>query len=94
MSALSTDVLSVDTVDFLDVSEESVAIEKANQSAYEQESAFEKRRNYAIKEQKCMECGKHIEYVPQYCCSGFECGCGGLPIDPPVCDECWNNMGF
>lgn len=30
-----------------------------------------------------------IDYVPEMCCSGIECGCLGLPIDPPVCSiEC------
>lgn len=27
---------------------------------------------------------------PQYCCNGFDCGCQGLPIDPPFCsNECY-----
>ncbi len=25
---------------------------------------------------------------PKFCCSGSDCGCMGLPIDPPYCDEC------
>lgn len=27
-----------------------------------------------------MECGKPIEYEPEYCCDGRECGCSDLPI--------------
>ncbi len=23
------------------------------------------------------------------CCSGRDCGCMGLPIDPPICDKCY-----
>lgn len=27
----------------------------------------------------------------QFCCSGRECGCLGMPVDPPVCSEgCYN----
>ena len=33
-------------------------------------------------------CENEIE-KPISCCSGFECGCMGLPIDPPFCShEC------
>ncbi|UVI31195.1 hypothetical protein [Paenibacillus spongiae] len=38
---------------------------------------------------KCIECNAEIEdYEPEYCCSGWMCGCMGLPIDPPLCEEC------
>jgi hypothetical protein len=42
----------------------------------------------------CMICGKPIpEYIPQYCCDGWECNCHGLPIDPPVCsDQCFDKL--
>ena len=33
----------------------------------------------------CENCGKRIEV--RMCCSGRECGCMGLPIDPPVCSD-------
>ena len=40
----------------------------------------------------CMVCG--VEYYgpePQMCCSGRECGCMGMPIDPIICsEECYN----
>lgn len=37
----------------------------------------------------CDVCGIDIEI--QICCNGHECGCMGLPIDPPVCsEECYN----
>ena len=45
----------------------------------------------------CVVCGKEIEV--KMCCSGRDCGCGGQPIDPPVCDsndcydELMNNIG-
>lgn len=41
---------------------------------------------------KCMNCGTTIDYEPEYCCDGRECGCRGLPIDPPLCDKCWENV--
>lgn len=25
--------------------------------------------------------------TPQMCCSAHDCGCMGLPIEPPVCSE-------
>lgn len=33
----------------------------------------------------CEICGTEIEV--KMCCSGHECGCMGLPVDPPVCSE-------
>lgn len=41
---------------------------------------------------KCMECGIPIEYEPEYCCSGRECGCMGLLIEPPLCGICWDKL--
>jgi len=39
----------------------------------------------------CEICKTEIEI--KYCCSGHECGCMGLPIDPPVCsDKCYNEF--
>lgn len=41
----------------------------------------------------CMICNKELDYVVEYCC-GFpnpECGCRGLPVEPPVCsNECYD----
>jgi len=31
----------------------------------------------------CDICGKEIEV--RMCCDGKNCGCMGMPIDPPVC---------
>lgn len=44
----------------------------------------------------CMVCGKEfIGEEPKMCCSGRECGCMGLPIDPIVCsEECYDNLPF
>jgi hypothetical protein len=40
----------------------------------------------------CDGCGDFIkvtkDYEPSMCCSGFECGCYGMPIDPVFCYEC------
>ncbi len=35
----------------------------------------------------CWNCGKVEIPEPQTCCSGRECGCMGLPIDPPFCSK-------
>jgi len=39
----------------------------------------------------CMYCGKEFKgEEPKMCCSGRECACMGLPIEPVVCsDECY-----
>lgn len=37
---------------------------------------------------KCDVCGCIVEdYEPEYCCSGRECGCMGLPIGPCLCEK-------
>ena len=37
----------------------------------------------------CIYCNKPVEdYEPRFCCSGFECGCQGQPIDPPAHNHC------
>ena len=36
-------------------------------------------------------CTKEIP-KPVYCCNAFDCGCGGLPINPPFCSKgCYDN---
>lgn len=38
----------------------------------------------------CIACGKNVpEYKEERCCSGKDCACFGLPIEPCLCDECW-----
>jgi len=45
---------------------------------------------------KCYYCDdtlteEEIDYLnehAEFCCSGRECGCMGLPIDPPSCFKC------
>ena len=37
----------------------------------------------------CDICGTEIDI--QMCCSGDQCGCMGMPVDPPVCSaECYD----
>jgi len=37
----------------------------------------------------CAICEVEIEV--QMCCSGYQCGCMGMPVDPPVCSgECYD----
>jgi len=39
----------------------------------------------------CDICGTEIEI--QMCCSGHECGCKGMPVDPPVCsNKCYDEF--
>lgn len=35
----------------------------------------------------CLQCKKEFDFVAVYCCSGYECGCYGMPIDPPLCSK-------
>lgn len=37
--------------------------------------------------ERCYVCQKKnvYGYKPEYCCSGYMCGCYGLPIEPPLC---------
>ncbi len=41
-----------------------------------------------------MVCGtEFLGEEPQVCCSGRECGCMGMPIDPIICSEkCYNEL--
>ena len=38
----------------------------------------------------CLICSKPLpDYEPTFCCSGFECGCQGMPTEPWCCSvEC------
>lgn len=39
---------------------------------------------------KCVICGGVVdEFIPEYCCSGADCGCMDSPIDPPMHKSCW-----
>jgi len=41
---------------------------------------------------ECQKCGNQVlDYQPQLCCDGRECGCLGLPLEPCICTECWDN---
>lgn len=45
-------------------------------------------------ELSCMVCNtSFIGPEPEMCCSGRECGCMGMPIDPIVCStECYDKL--
>lgn len=46
---------------------------------------------WEIRRRKCLTCKGDLpeDYELQYCCSGWECGCYGLPIEPwTCCDAC------
>ena len=38
----------------------------------------------------CLICGKPVhDYIPDFCCGGYQCGCMGKPTNPCTCsDEC------
>lgn len=39
----------------------------------------------------CEICGTEIELT--ICCNGRECGCMGLPVEPPACsNECYDKL--
>lgn len=36
----------------------------------------------------CLICGAPVfGYEPSYCCSGRECACMGLPLEPCICSK-------
>jgi hypothetical protein len=45
-------------------------------------------------ELSCMVCGEiFMGPEPKMCCSGRDCGCMGMPIDPIICsEECYNKL--
>lgn len=45
-------------------------------------------------EYPCLICRKPVlDFEPQMCCSGWECGCMGMPTNPCVCsDKCWDAL--
>ena len=39
---------------------------------------------------ECIFCNKPVDdYIAEYCCDGYMCGCGGGPIEPPMHIECY-----
>jgi len=42
------------------------------------------------KSYRCLICQKPVlDYEPEYCCSGRDCGCRGQPMEPCICSsEC------
>jgi len=38
---------------------------------------------------KCLVCSGPMpeDYEPEFCCSGRDCGCRGLPTEPPICSK-------
>lgn len=43
----------------------------------------------------CVVCGNRFLWNWETCCSGQECACRGLPIEPAVCsNKCWDKYGW
>jgi len=48
----------------------------------------------AHKDDVCTDCGADIAWIPLYCCRSAAhaaqtlCGCGGDPVNEPLCGEC------
>ena len=44
----------------------------------------------------CNGCGIPLDveksYEPEWCCTGFECGCFGLPVNPVFCEDCLDEL--
>lgn len=56
------------------------------QAAWIRVQRFCNNRKFII---KCIECGRTLEnYKSRFCCHNTDCGCQGLPIDPPLCEAC------
>lgn len=50
-----------------------------------------KKEKNSFEEHDCWnkKCKKTFFGPPlEYCCTGRDCTCMGLPIEPPLCDEC------
>lgn len=42
-----------------------------------------------LTKQTCISCdAEFLGHEPDLCCSGSDCGCQGLPIEPPLCEKC------
>lgn len=45
-----------------------------------------------LKTHECITCRKELEVEDDYkeisCCSGLDCGCRGMPVNPVFCSEC------
>lgn len=42
-----------------------------------------------LTKQNCISCdAEFLGNESDFCCSGSDCGCQGLPIEPPLCEKC------
>ena len=46
-----------------------------------------KMYNTQIDWSRCGICGHTLNFEVKMCCDGKECGCMGLPIEPPICSQ-------
>lgn len=41
----------------------------------------------------CEKCGDFVEgFSYDFCCSGSDCGCLGLPVDPCLCEKFYDEV--
>jgi hypothetical protein len=42
----------------------------------------------------CLSCGQALSYTTEVCCStaNAECGCNGAPVEPQLCDNCFDKV--
>lgn len=56
----------------------------------------EKKRKKDMKDWGCDLCGIPMkvdkDYEPNVCCSGYLCGCDGLPLNRVFCHSCYHKV--
>lgn len=47
----------------------------------------------AVYSDRCCVCGFPLPYEQVGCCDGRDCGCMGMPVDPPLCGGNCDEIG-
>lgn len=75
-----------------------ISVSKNTVFIYSEELIEELYKKYGYKKRlvtnSCMVCGTEFEgEEPKMCCSGRDCGCMGMPVEPIVCSsECYEKL--
>jgi hypothetical protein len=73
---------------------------RLSEVAEEIQAELETKEVTGVRGDCCLICGKPVpDYVAEMCCSGFECGCRGVPTNPCTCsgecdDALFDNIGL